>query len=81
MNTDSGPLLDVTGLTKKYDGRVVLSDLSLRVPVGTAVALIGPKRKWQEHGAALSQRARGLRLRIVHGPEPVGQSALIELPP
>ena len=41
MITDTGPLLDVVGLTKKYDSRTILSDLCLQVQAGTAVALIG----------------------------------------
>jgi ABC-2 type transport system ATP-binding protein len=35
-------LLAVTGLSKAYDGRVVVADVRVRVDPGSAVALMGP---------------------------------------
>lgn len=38
----TGPLLDVTGLTRRYGGLTALDDVSLELPVGQLHAVIGP---------------------------------------
>jgi ABC-2 type transport system ATP-binding protein len=41
MNDDS-PALEVSGLTKKFGGRTVVDDVSLRIPRGSAFGYLGP---------------------------------------
>jgi ABC-2 type transport system ATP-binding protein len=40
--TSSDIVIDVNGLTKKFDGRVVVSDLSMQVKRGTIYGFLGP---------------------------------------
>ena len=35
-------VLDIFGLTKSFDGRVLIDDLSLSIPKGAIVGIIGP---------------------------------------
>lgn len=39
---DDGTALTVAGLTKRYDGRVVVDDVSFRVATGTLTTVLGP---------------------------------------
>ena len=50
------PLLAVRGLTVCYGQAVALTNLSLEVPAGSIVALLGPNRRGQEQHAARDQR-------------------------
>jgi ABC-type phosphate/phosphonate transport system ATPase subunit len=36
------PMIEITGVSKAYDGRAVVSDLSLSVPKGAFCVLLGP---------------------------------------
>jgi ABC-2 type transport system ATP-binding protein len=42
MNTDAETVIDVQGLTKSFDGRVVVHDLSMQVKRGTIYGFLGP---------------------------------------
>ena len=42
MNADAETVIDVEGLTKSFDGRVVVHDLSMKVKRGTIYGFLGP---------------------------------------
>jgi ABC-2 type transport system ATP-binding protein len=42
VSSDLGPAIDVRGLTKRYDGRAVVDDVSLRVERGRICGFLGP---------------------------------------
>ncbi len=42
MNADAETVIDVEGLTKSFDGRVVVRDLSMKVKRGTICGFLGP---------------------------------------
>ena len=42
--SESAPAIDVTGLSKSFDGKVAVRNLSLRVERGEIYGFLGPNR-------------------------------------
>jgi len=65
----STPALTCDRLGKRYGSRWALRDCSLEIPAGTVTALVGPKRRRQDHAATArgrpdqAERRRGERAR------------------
>ena len=68
MSAAPNIVVDVHGLTKSFDGRVVVRDLSLQVKRGAIYGFLGPERFRQDHDHPHAVRLAHARRRHRHVP-------------
>ena len=60
------PLLKLSAVSKRFRGLVAVDQVSFAVQLGEIFAVIGPKRRWQDHTLQHDRRRNGPGRRVDH---------------